>query len=102
MSDKTEVVEEKAAPEVEKKPTKVEPSKCSFEPLNARIFLACCSYYMTCSDSFHFLAVEGWTVFIQGLHEEVREEDVKDKFADCGDIAEFHMPLARATGYVKV
>lgn len=47
-------------------------------------------------------AVEGWTIFIQGLHEEVREEDVKDKFADCGDIIEFHMPLARATGYVRV
>lgn len=47
-------------------------------------------------------AVEGWTIFIRGLHEEIREEDVKDKFADCGDITEFHMPLDRASGYVKV
>lgn len=46
--------------------------------------------------------MEGWTVFIRGLNEETRDEDVRDKFADCGEILELHIPLDRASGYVKV
>lgn len=46
-------------------------------------------------------SMEGWTVLLRGLHEELSEDELCEFCADFGRIREVRMALDHRTGYVK-
>jgi len=46
-------------------------------------------------------SVEGWTLFVTGLHEEIGEEQLLDLFSEHGSVKSVRLSLDHRTGFVK-
>merc|ERR1712137_349341 len=45
-------------------------------------------------------SIEGWIVFLTGIHEEAEENELLDKLSDFGSIKNFQLQIDRRTGFV--
>ena len=48
-----------------------------------------------------FKSVEGYVLFVSGIHEEAQEEQIDDLFAEYGDVKNIQVSYARKTGYIN-
>ena len=46
-------------------------------------------------------SVEGWVLFITGIHEEAQEDDIQDAFTEYGQVKSVRVNLDQKTGLVK-
>ncbi|EEC47946.1 predicted protein [Phaeodactylum tricornutum CCAP 1055/1] len=45
-------------------------------------------------------SVDGWVIFVTGLHEESQEDDIIDMFSEHGQVKDFKLSYNRRTGQV--
>ncbi|CAD5229376.1 unnamed protein product [Bursaphelenchus okinawaensis] len=46
-------------------------------------------------------SIDGWTIFVSGINEEVIEDDMMEKLQEYGKVLNMHLNLDRRTGYLK-